>query len=711
MQKHFDHLIDGSTDVVAIRALEELVSVDGVVFPPTYAAPEKEQKSIYQTNVVGGKLLVVIDSVGSAANRAEDLFLTDAFRSLIPDVTLAIQDSQGESIETIRAFKCTHHIADSLLINSDHRERIVAALEEALNGNFELIAKIDPLSCLQGYWASRTDPRIRLPRIFSRRIDAYDIDPIRRSAQYEPSFKQDVLIATGVYALAKDFGEKPSELGFDSAPSVEQLGGVRVREGGSIASTTILNLIALQLLKATSSERTTLLRRYILALGLIQFVNPSSGYLRQGCLLVRKEGTTPKIQLFYRSGQVESIDITPGSALAYAQAVADEFGVGEGFGAVVNSQTASKGWKEQKAVGELKHSLKSPPQVDTAIGEGKDPKLPKSPKKRGKHVHTKRIYGNLIKKSILLKQHYHGEMYPPAPATIFQVLVAGGYADNKEATQAVLREMGTWGPPTVLCPSVSLPSRITAHSRDNVEAHKETVLYGQRKGRNPNQAIGRCRVFQAESQVHYFWNLPIEEVLLRQLQFIGTLLHRVGRGDDDAFARVSEVDQLKVPLSWTKYEAMDGDTNQRASDLMLTVPAPGSLQLIEWKYETQTPLKAGTLCPSQCYRRAQDTVKAYAAFLLRDSASDRPLQCRFENLTHVTAWFRHAANVRMKGNLHGDGFNGYLGGHHSNKELENQRLAFLPLPSLAPFGNGGIDGSCWLSREFEIKSTRVFFPR
>jgi CRISPR-associated protein Csb1 len=325
---------------------------------------------------------VVIDSVGSAANRAEDLFLTDAFRSLIPDVTLAIQDSQGESIETIRAFKCTHHIADSLLINSDHRERIVAALKEAFNGNFEPIAKIDPLSCLQGYWASRTDSRIRLPRIFSRRIDAYDIDPIRRSAQYEPSFKQDVLIATGVYALAKEFGEKPSELGFDSAPSVEQLGGVRVREGGSIMSTTILNLIALQLLKATSSERTTLLRRYILALGLIQLVNPSSAYLRQGCLLVRKEGTTPKVQRFYRSGQVDSIDITPESALAYAQAVAQEFGVGEGFHAVVNSQTASKGWGEQRAAGERKQSLKSSPQVDTATGQGKEPK-PKSAKNKG----------------------------------------------------------------------------------------------------------------------------------------------------------------------------------------------------------------------------------------------------------------------------------------------------------------------------------------
>jgi CRISPR-associated protein Csb1 len=382
MQKQFDHLIDGSTDVVAVRALEELVSVDGVVFPPTYAHPTEEKTSIYQMNDVGSKKSVVIDSVGSAANRAEDLFLKDAFLSLIPDATLTIQDAEGKPVETIRAFKCTHHIADSLLINSDHRERIVAALKDAFNGNFEPIAKIDPLSCLQGYWASRTDARNRLPRIFSRRIDAYDIDPIRRSAQYEPSFKQDVLIATGVYALAKDFGEKPSLLGFDSAPSVEQLGGVQVREGGSITSTTILNLIALQLLKTTSPERTTLLRRYILALGLIQFVNPSSGYLRQGCLLVRKEGTTPKIQRFFRSGQVDSMDITPESALAYAQAVAHEFGVGEGFHAVVNSQTASKGWKEQKAVGELKQSLKSPPHVDTASGEGKEPKLPNNTKNK-----------------------------------------------------------------------------------------------------------------------------------------------------------------------------------------------------------------------------------------------------------------------------------------------------------------------------------------
>jgi CRISPR-associated protein Csb2 len=300
-----------------------------------------------------------------------------------------------------------------------------------------------------------------------------------------------------------------------------------------------------------------------------------------------------------------------------------------------------------------------------------------------------------------LKQHYHGEMYPPAPATVFQALVAGGYAYNKEATQAILREMETWGPPTILCPGVSLPSRITAHSRDNVEAHKERVLYGQRKGRNPNQAIEkRCRVFQAEPQVHYFWNVPIEEVLLKQLQFIGTRLHRVGRGEDDAFARVSAVDELKVPQGWTKYEAMDGETNQREGYLTLTVPAPGSLQLIEWKYETQTSLKAGTLCPSQVYRSAEDVAKHYEAFVLKESESDRFLQCRFENLTHVTAWFRHAANVRMKKVLKGEAFTGYLGGHHSNKDLQNQRLAFLPLPSLGEFGNGGI-------RRFMLAEPRI----
>jgi CRISPR-associated protein Csb1 len=382
MQNQFDHLIDGSTDAVALRAIEGLDSVDGIVFPPTYAHPTEDKTSIYQTNIIGGKLSVVIDSVGSAANRAEDLFLTDAFRSLIPDAKLTIQDAEGKPVETIRAFKCTHHIADSLLINSDHRERIVAALRQAFNGNFEPIAKIDPLSCLQGYWASRTDARNRLPRIFSRRIDADDVDEIRRSAQYEPSFRQDILIATGLYTQAKEFGVKPSEVGFDSAPSVGKLGGVRLREGGSITSTTILNLIALQLLKTTSPERTTLLRRYILALGLIQIVNPSSGYLRQGCLLVRKDGTTPQIQRICRSGRVDSIDITPESALAYAQAVAHEFGVGEGFHAVVNSQTASTGWKEQKAVGELKQSLKSPPQVDTPAGEGKEPKPPKSDKNK-----------------------------------------------------------------------------------------------------------------------------------------------------------------------------------------------------------------------------------------------------------------------------------------------------------------------------------------
>jgi len=91
----------------------------------------------------------------------------------------------------------------------------------------------------------------------------------------------------------------------------------------------------LRLLKAETPESTLKLRRYILGLALVAFTRLPLGYYRQGTILVSAtdEKGEPRREFLQVSLDGKRIDIsfriTASIALAYAQAAADDFGVGE----------------------------------------------------------------------------------------------------------------------------------------------------------------------------------------------------------------------------------------------------------------------------------------------------------------------------------------------------------------------------------------------
>ena len=352
---HFDFLLDGKS-ITALRAIEQLEPVDDVIFPPTYAPAQGDKEGGYQINIVKGKKAVTLDSVGSAGNRAERVFLDAPFNQLVPASTLTILAEDNTPLGTIQLLEATHHVADALLINSDHRETVLASLNAAFRGDYEPLAKLDPNSLLTGYWESRTNAKNKFPRIFKRTVDAYDVDTLLRGAQYEPSFSQDTLVSSGIHALAKEFGKKPSDLGFDSVPSPKQHGGVIVN--GGIKGTSVLNLSVFRQIRSLTPDTTLALRRYILALGLVVLTVPFDGFLRQGCLLIRKPGTSVEIEVLHRVGEIGTLDLTPEVVLAYARLAAEAFGVGGALNVVVSRDTVATGLKVKVATDEEKAAKK-----------------------------------------------------------------------------------------------------------------------------------------------------------------------------------------------------------------------------------------------------------------------------------------------------------------------------------------------------------------
>jgi CRISPR-associated protein Csb1 len=194
------------------------------------------------------------------------------------------------------------------------------------NGDATAIAKLAPTSLVFGAWDSRGEGA-KLPRIVQSVIRAWDVEPLRRSAQYSPPVdyaKLDVFSEEEKQTAEGDTKNPLAQRGFVPVPAVDSHGGVVVR-GGVFRDVTV-NLVALRQLDGKSNG--TALRRYILGLALIAATDPQDGFLRQGCLLTPDPAVPADWKLVHRSGQREALDISAEAVLTYAQAAANAFGVG-----------------------------------------------------------------------------------------------------------------------------------------------------------------------------------------------------------------------------------------------------------------------------------------------------------------------------------------------------------------------------------------------
>jgi len=340
---------------VALCLKQHLIPVEGeggVFFPPTYA-----EVGYNIDKLSDGTAVATVDSVGAQANRMEPIFKSalgdQELAKLVPQIDIDL--GNGKSLSTLDA---GHRLGDAIIRSSSLAKEAQQAFNSFLeSGDSTAIAKLSPTSLVFGVWDSR-DTQAKLPRIVQSVIRAWDVDSLKRSAQYITPIDYAALEVFSEEEKQKAEGNTKSPLaqrGFVHVPAVGAHGGI-VARGGIIRDVTI-NLIALRRLHGGNA--TAALQRYILGLCLVAATEPPDGFLRQGCLLTPDPEKPSAWVEVARTGQRSAVPLTSDGARTLAVKWATEFGVGADK-KVTFDKAAAKSDLEEAGAAKAKKAAKAP---------------------------------------------------------------------------------------------------------------------------------------------------------------------------------------------------------------------------------------------------------------------------------------------------------------------------------------------------------------
>lgn len=335
---------DNKNGPVALSCKQKLLPVEGeggVIFPPTYADIGYNIDTLSD-----GSKVATIDSVGSQANRMEPIFKAakvgepeSPLSKLVPQIDIAYGNEK-----TVSILEAGHRLGDAVIRSSELKDDARKAFTLFLDaGDASALAKLAPTSLVFGVWDSR-DTQAKLPRLVQSVIRAWDVDELRRSAQYNPALDYAALDVFSEEDKKKAEGKAESPLaqrGFVHVPATGAAGGVVAR--GQIERTVTVNLAALRRLNGESGQ---ILRRYILGLALVAATEPLDGFLRQGCLLVPDGNAPVEWVAVGRDGIRTPVGLSAGAALDYAKGAARSFGVGPDRRVVFRKDLAQADLKE-----------------------------------------------------------------------------------------------------------------------------------------------------------------------------------------------------------------------------------------------------------------------------------------------------------------------------------------------------------------------------
>jgi CRISPR-associated protein Csb1 len=313
------------TQAVALTFTEFLEPIAGrgtTVFPATYA-----DRGYLISNGIA-----VMDSVQSQANRIEAIFKQPPYDKLVPQIL----------INDVNLLDIGHRAADAFVGYSSANELIRKMFKAAKERDFGLLAKFNPTSLVLGVWDSRGDATVKIQRALGFTVDALGVATVRdRAAQYKASIDSETKAALKLDGDDdKKSKKKMSEEGFNDIPSFdEKKGGVIAEE---IVRRGVLNVQCLR-------RGTDQMQAYLLGLGLVMLTYPLVHDYRQGALLVSDPNRPAKLEVVYRNGQREAVNITHEEALAFAQNAAAAFGVGENRGFELTPQTYKQFRRAEKA--------------------------------------------------------------------------------------------------------------------------------------------------------------------------------------------------------------------------------------------------------------------------------------------------------------------------------------------------------------------------
>ena len=339
----FDNYLspDGPAALVIREHLMPVEGADGVFFPSTFADIDYNIDYEDARNKTG-RNIALIDSAGSQANRIEPMFAEGAYAGLIPQIKI----KAGE--KTVNLIDVGHRAGDAIARCSALQGELQQAFKEVLKGNALPLAKVSPTSLVFGVWDSR-DTQAKLPRLIASTVRAFNVRKLTRSATYiaPMDYVSEGVLAAADAEKAEGSSKNPlSSTGFVNALATGTHGGV-IADGG-IRRDATLALSALKLLRAGNDEETCKLQRYILGLALVAFTKLPLGYYRQGTILVLDPDKQREFSEVALNGARTPATVFHESALAFAQAAAKAFGVGESREVEFNKDTAKKNIADAK---------------------------------------------------------------------------------------------------------------------------------------------------------------------------------------------------------------------------------------------------------------------------------------------------------------------------------------------------------------------------
>jgi len=354
----FATLQDALENDAAFRRRRRLQPAEGQgakIFPPTYPGPEKNDppRHVFERRRINGEEVwcVLVDSVQSQANRAEEYLLEAARQKLIelPYVSVDFSDAKLDGLTEITSLEAPHRLFDAILRDSElcgvpfMKSDVGRALIAAKASDASAIFELSPTALLFGVWNSTGEGGglgAKFPRCFVSELIGVNVPTEQNGGDVVSAARRTgsridplgVLRGVAVYKSkegwdveAENAGRgakkvRPSEINHGNiAPTVDKLGVTC----DYIEQTSVVTLAGLRRLRFGNSERTLAARSLLAALGLVAMLEQDArGYaLRSRCDLVC-DGPAP-LQLVKFDGSTEDIELDLAAARAlYAECVA-----------------------------------------------------------------------------------------------------------------------------------------------------------------------------------------------------------------------------------------------------------------------------------------------------------------------------------------------------------------------------------------------------
>lgn len=304
---------------------------------------------------------------------------------------------------------------------------------------------------------------------------------------------------------------------------------------------------------------------------------------------------------------------------------------------------------------------------------------------------------------------YHGEEWPPSPMKLFQALVAGagkGMLNLPDHVGRALRWLEQQESPIIIAPSAPIASSHVSMVPNNDDdktmsaysSGKPSVQVANERKKRYTDKLMRCRF--AEEGVTYLWSVSDNDrPLAEDVAQIANELFRLGRGIDAAWAVgvVGETTLLDENLQI--WHPVSGHVGQ----VVIRTPVPGSLVSLQARQQARlSRIKDRNFVdPPVAYMETPyatekgEEVRPYSLYRLHALDGKSRFSWRQDDIITMGAMVRHALIRNSPTELAS-----FVSGHPDDENMKNQRLSWVPLPSV---GHNQADG--------RIRRVMILSPR